>query len=261
MRTFAAAILMSLLPAFLASGSIPAQEKQATAKAKQEIDLAAGKNLYQGHCALCHGLEGGGGRGPDLRRPKLNRAADDEALKSLIADGIPPEMPEGWYMSPEEIANVAAFVRTLGNVPQETLPGSATRGEQLFRRTGCGGCHTLAGEGTSLGPDLTDIGARRGATRLRETLRNPSKTLPEGFLVVEVVMPSGKAIRGMRLNEDSFTIQLKDLDGNFHSLRKNEIRELKKLRNESPMPSYDGALSLAELDDLVAFLAAQRGRP
>ena len=86
-------------------------------------DSTAGKLIFEEHCALCHGLDGGGGRGPDLRRAKLSHAAADEALKSLIENGIPPEMPDGSLYSKEDIANIAAFVRTLG----------------MFRRKGCQG--------------------------------------------------------------------------------------------------------------------------
>ena len=224
-------------------------------------DSAAGKLIFEEHCALCHGFDGGGGRGPDLRRPKLGRAADDEALKSLIENGIPPEMPDGSLFSKEDIANIAAFVRTLGNVPQEKLPGDPARGEILYRSSGCPACHIRAGEGVGLGPDLTEIGARRGPGRLLETLQNPAKTIPEGFLLVEAVTMAGQKVEGIRLNEDSFTIQIKDMQSRVYSLRKSELRELQKLRNKTPMPSYGGRLSAAEMDDLVAFLAAQRGQP
>jgi cytochrome c oxidase cbb3-type subunit 3 len=225
------------------------------------VNPAAGQAIFQSHCALCHGLDGGGGRGPDLRRPKLDRAPDDEALKSLIANGIPPDMPDGEFYSPEDIANIAAFVRSLGNIPAEKLPGDPARGKALFERSGCLGCHILAGQGTGFGPALTDIGAKRGAAQLRETLRNPAKTLPEGFLLVEVTTSSGQTVRGIRLNEDTFTIQLKDTQGRIYSFRKSTLRSLNKLRNQTPMPSYASAFSPAQLEDLVAFLASLRGLP
>ena len=220
---------------------------------------AAGKAIFESHCALCHGLDGGGGRGPDLRRPKLDRAPDDEALKSLILNGIPPDMPDGGFYSPEDIANIAAFVRTLGNVPTEKLPGNPAQGKALLERSGCLGCHILAGQGVGFGPSLTDIGAKRGAAQLRETLRNPAKTLPEGFLLVDVTTSSGETLRGIRLNEDTFTIQLKNSHGRIYSFRKSTLRALNKLRNQTPMPSYASVFSPAQLEDLVAFLASLRG--
>jgi putative heme-binding domain-containing protein len=235
------------------------QPKSAAAKAAFSTDPAAGKVIFQEHCALCHGLDGGGGRGPDLRRPKLDHAADDDALKSLIENGIPPEMPDGWYFNKEDIANIAAFVRSLGNIPTESLPGNAARGEALYDRSGCDRCHILSSRGAGFGPALTDIGAKRGAARLRETLRNPAKTIPDGFLLVEATTSAGETLRGIRLNEDTFTIQLTDMQGRIYSFRKSGLRGLKKLRNETPMPSYASAFSAAELEDLVAFLASQRG--
>ena len=236
------------------------QAVPASAPAARQRGLA-GKLLFERHCALCHGMDGRGGRGPSLRRRKLVRAADDQALKSLIENGIPPEMPEAWFLSKGEIASVAAYVRTLGNAPEETLPGDPARGKAIYARSGCSACHILGGEGSGFGPDLTEVGGRRASARLRETLENPAKTLPENFLLIEATTDSGQTTRGIRLNEDTFSIQVKDQQGNIYSFRKSDLRNLKKLRGESPMPAYASVFSSAELDDLVNFLAAQRGKP
>jgi putative heme-binding domain-containing protein len=170
-------------------------------------------------------------------------------------------MPDAWFLSKEEIANVAAYVRSIGNVPPETLPGDPARGKAIYARSGCSACHILAGEGTGYGPELTEVGVRRGSARLRETLQAPAKTIPENFLFAEAITSSGETVRGIRLNEDTFTIQLKDQQGRIHSFGKSDLRALKKLRGETPMPSYASALSAAELDDLINFLASQRGKP
>jgi len=260
MRSFATILFAILLAASTRSAS-PRQSPPPQAAASPQPDVAAGKRIFEGHCALCHGLDGGGGRGPSLRRAKLGRTADDEALKSLIESGIPPEMPEAWFLSKEEIANVAAYVRSLGNVPSEILPGDPARGKNIYARSACSSCHILDGEGSGFGPDLTDVGARRGSAHLRQTLQNPAKTIPENFLLVEAITTSGHTIRGIRLNEDTFSIQFKDQQGRFYSFRKSELRDLMKLRGETPMPSFGSALSPAELDDLIHFLASQRGKP
>jgi cytochrome c1 len=60
------------------------------------------------------------------------------------------------------------------------------------------------------------------------------------------------------VNEDTFSIQVRDLAGNLHSYWKADLAELQKDRGKSPMPAY-GKLASAELDDLVAYLASLEG--
>ena len=261
MRVSASIILFVILSAAPAGGARLPQSAPTQAQPSKQADLAAAKLIFEGRCALCHGIDGGGGRGPSLRRPKLVHAPDGEALKSVIEDGIAPEMPPAWFLTKDEIASVAAYVRTLGNVPPEILSGDPARGKAIYARSGCSACHILDGEGSGYGPELTDVGARRGSARLRETLKNSAKTMPENFLFVEVTTSAGQTVRGIRLNEDTFSIQLKDQQGRLHSFRKNELGNLKKLRGETPMPAYGSVFSAADLDDLINFLASQRGRP
>ena len=220
-----------------------------------------GKRIFESQCALCHGQSGGGGRGPSLNRPALKHAPDDAALRGVIADGIPPEMPGAWQLHPHEVASVAAYVRSLGKVPPETLPGDAARGEGIYGRSGCPACHMTGGNGSGFGPDLSALGARRNGAFLRQKLLQPAAVLPEDFEYLAVTRKGGESLRGIRVNEDSFTIQFKDAGGRFHSLRKSEIQELRRLEHETPMPSYETRLSPAELDDLVAYLAGLRGQP
>ena len=222
-------------------------------------DLARGKMLFEGQCGLCHGRTGEGGRGPSLTRPKLIRAADEAGVVRLIQNGIPgTEMGGFWQMTQHEMRQVAAYVISLGQIAPETLPGDAEHGRALYTAQGCANCHIVSGAGTALGPELTDVGARRSAANLREHLTDPGKNPPEGFMMVRVVTRDGRKVAGIRKNEDSFTIQILDAGGHFYSFRKSELAEFKKTPGESPMPSFR-SLSLAELDDLVAHLASLRG--
>ena len=221
-------------------------------------DRALGRKIFESQCALCHGNSGTGGRGPSLNRPKLNRAPDEAALRKLISDGAEPEMPGAWQLSPHEVASVASFVRSLGTVAPEKIPGNATRGAIAYRARSCSQCHIVAGLGTGFGPELTAIGARRNAAHLREALVRPAAFVPEDFTSIEALPVNGKLVTGIRVNEDSFTVQIKDPSGHFHSLRKDELKSLRLLRDQSAMPAYD-KLQPGELDDLVAYLVSLRG--
>ncbi|HVN03958.1 MAG TPA: c-type cytochrome [Bryobacteraceae bacterium] len=232
-----------------------------SAVAQGAPDLVAGRKVFESQCAVCHGLKGGGGRGPVLARPKLEKAPDDAALRTIISEGLEPEMPAAWQLNPREVENVAAYVRSLGSVPVEVLPGNPERGARVYAAQGCAGCHIVAGEGNGLGPELTGIGARRNAAYLRQTILQPGASLPEGFLYLSVTTAEGRTVRGIRINEDSFTIQLKDAGGRFFSFRKGDLRDLRRLQGETPMPTFKDRLNKSELDDLVAWLATLRGKP
>jgi cytochrome c oxidase cbb3-type subunit 3 len=236
-----------------------AQAEKTEAKSASPPDASAGKRMFERHCALCHGIDGKGGRGPSLNHTKLFHAPDDAALKSLIFEGIFPEMPEGWFFSEEEISNIAAYVRSLGKIPAEPLPGDAARGGAVFARNSCLRCHLFAGAGFAYGPDLTGLAERRSPAYVRNAIATPAEHLPEGFLLVRVITASGRTIEGVRMNEDTFTIQIKDASGTVHSLRKQDLKDLQKLRGQSPMPPYKTILSAAELDDLIAYLFSARG--
>jgi putative heme-binding domain-containing protein len=246
-----------LLPCFLALLLAPSRASFPEQEPPVNIDLVEGKQLFEDHCSVCHGLTGAGGRGPNLHTPKLKHAADEKGIRSIIANGL-PGMPDAWYLSDEEVANVAAYVKGLGTIPPEKVPGDPAAGSLVYQRGGCSACHILAGKGNGFGPDLNEVGARRGAAQLASTLRNPEKNIPAEFLLIEVTPASGASIQGVRLNEDSFSIQLRDSAGRIYSFRKSDLLDLKKLRGQTPMPSYAG-MPDRDLQNLVAFLAAQRG--
>lgn len=225
-------------------------------------DVAHGERLFDSQCALCHGIGGKGGRGPILAGARLKNAPDEEALRRVVSQGIEgTEMPGAWQLNPREVENVAAYVRSLGKLSAEPATGNAASGAEAYRAKACGSCHTIAGAGGGFGPELTEIGARRSVPYLLESLVKPAAAAPDYFLYVEAIPESGAPVRGIRVNEDSFTIHIKDAAEKFHAFRKAELKALRKLFNQSPMPSYDKTLSATELNDLVAYLASLKGKP
>jgi putative heme-binding domain-containing protein len=245
-------------PVALAESPIPTQTPD---------DLAHGRRLFQGQCARCHGMEGTGGTGPGLNRSVLGRAPDDQALFSVIREGIPStEMPRAWQMIDREIWQVAGYVRSLGRTAQVPLPGEPERGQRLYETKGqCSTCHIVRGRGGSLGPDLTEIGARRGVSHLRRALLNPGSNKARdsagytSFLVIRVVTQDGREVRGIRINEDTFTLQLRDADNRIYSFRKEDLKEINRESGGSLMPSYQHVFSSTEIDDLIAYLGSLRG--
>jgi cytochrome c oxidase cbb3-type subunit 3 len=247
--------LLFLVSAIVASAAV----KEAKVKLPtSHADLANGEKLFQNHCALCHGLKGDGGRGPMLTQAKLSRAPDDAALLKVIEDGIRgTEMPGADSMSDHEMRQTAAYVRSLGKVSQKPVPGNPTHGEEIYRGKGnCVSCHSIKGVGGISGPDLAGVGGSRSAAFLRESLVDPQAAVPEGYLLVTVAARNGQSVTGVRVNEDSFSIQVRDDTGRSYSFWKSEVAHIDKQRNKSPMPSYKGQLVDDELTDLVAYLSS-----
>ena len=229
--------------------------------AAQTAEMEQGKRLYESQCGSCHGPLGNGGKGANLARPQLRRASDDQVLLSIIRRGIPgTEMP-GSALSPRQVSSIAAYVKTLGRVEQVDIPGDASRGETTYTAFGCERCHTVSGHGGIVGPDLDDIGARRSAAHLREALIEPEASVPTGFLQLRVVTKHGQALTGVRVNEDGFSIQFRDLSGRLHSFWKDELSALEKEWKRSPMMSYEATLTSEQIDDLVAYMVLLQGAP
>jgi putative heme-binding domain-containing protein len=129
----------------------------------------------------------------------------------------------------------------------------------VYQSAGCGSCHIVEGRGGILGPELTTIGGRRGAVYLREAIVKPAASHPPGYLVVRAVPTTGTEIRGIRINEDVFWIQIRDASGSVHTLEKSQLARVDRELEATLMPSYESRLSAPQVDDLVAYLAALRG--
>lgn len=229
-------------------------------------ELVRGQKQFVVFCARCHGMQGLGGVGPNLALPVLRQAPDLPALLDVIENGLPAAgMPGSWMLSKKDQRAIAGYVRSLGRAPAEPPPGDPARGRELYTRAACQVCHTIAGQGGVKGPDLTEVGNRRGVARLRRMLLEPgaekiiSSAGRTEYLPVKVTTLDGSVIEGLRVNEDGFTLQLRDLEDRIHSIRKSAIKELNKGFEQSIMPAFGQAFNPAELDDLVAFLASLKG--
>jgi hypothetical protein len=98
--------------------------------------------------------------------------------------------------------------------------------------------------------------------QLRQDLEEPGASLPRAgsviqFLPVRVAARDGREISGTRINEDAFSIQLRDTGGQLHTFGKSELTRIDKYYDSSSMPKY--SLDSAKMDDLVAYLSSLRG--
>jgi putative heme-binding domain-containing protein len=125
---------------------------------------------------------------------------------------------------------------------------------------GCSACHSIGDRGASLGPDLGDIGIRRSPKSLRLSLLDPDAEIYKEYYTVVVLTKSGETIRGLALNEDDLSIQIRDINGEPKSFLKDDLKNTYR-EARSLMPSYARRLSDQEIDDVVAYLRTLKGPP
>ena len=243
----------------------PAPPAPSAAAPATPPDPEQGKLLFAQNCSACHGADAGGGDGPNLHG--VAAVLGVPAVQGIIRRGIEgTAMPGSTTLSEKETANIAAYI---GKLDSATNAGQATgdphKGEALYNSSGCSACHMIAGQGGSIGPDLSRIGAARGPTNLKARLQDPGANLPQvgdgpfgsrwtQYLMYRAVEKDGRVVEGVRVGEDSFTIVLKDAGGKLHGFRKPDLRSLEKEPGKSFMPSFKDTLSATQLDDLVAYL-------
>jgi cytochrome c oxidase cbb3-type subunit III len=235
-----------------------------------------GEFQFRINCAFCHGLGArGGGRGPDLTRAHKRHGDSDTELFDTINNGVPgTAMPangttgQGVGMTNEEIWQVITYLRSVQvKAPAKPL-GDPAHGKQLFYGdANCSGCHMIEGRGGRLGPNLTSVGGIRSPDYIVDSVRNPSRRLAQGLLeatkefpqeyeTITVVTAEGKEIKGVALNEDSFSVQMMDSSEHVYSFEKNQLRSFTRSR-KSLMPAYDSSLlPEKDLQDIVAYLVS-----
>ena len=246
----------------IVGGALRAQAPQIpeTNPFSSEADLQQGAAIFQTHCSYCHGSFGEGGRGADLTAGIYRHGGSDPELYTSIRYGIPGSEMGPVRITDDEVWKVAAFVKRLGSQGLlEKASGDPLAGRQLYEKSGCANCHSIDKQGGSLGPDLTDIGRRRGLKFLAESMIKPDADIPINYRGVQIVLKSGQTVSGIRLNFDDLSVQLRDTRDNLRSFLRENIQDI-RYDKPSLMPTY-ASMNQTNLDDLIAYLNSLKGAP
>jgi len=243
----------------------------------QQLD--EGRRLYDTNCGRCHNNDGAGVTGIELFK-QIRRANTDDDVAKLIQQGIPgTSMPPHAFTTPQALA-VVGYMRSMVGVTPGTrsatttgrstgLTGNPARGKTVYDGKGaCATCHALKGAGGKTGPDLAPAlvaGAFGGfapppptQASFEVSILDPDADVGVAYRVFQVVTKQGQTIRGTLLNQDTFTIQLRDQAGELRAFQKADLTSSGFL--PSPMPSYATRLTPQEVADLAAYLLSARGQ-
>jgi cytochrome c oxidase cbb3-type subunit 3 len=225
--------------------------------------IQSGRAIYGARCSACHGDDARGVNGPDLTSLWLSATPSDAAIYQEVQRGVPGTEMAGFGaagagLSEREIWETLAYVRSLSTVSFVATSGDGIYGERVFRSV-CSSCHVVNGRGGQLGPDLSRIGASRSRAALSGKVRGTSTAVRAGYEAVTLVTRDGQHIRGVRKNEDGFSIQLMDTRERLQGYLKADLAEVVH-EPRSLMPAFGpDRMSDRDLDDLLRYLSTLRG--
>jgi putative heme-binding domain-containing protein len=253
-------VMMRAMLPFLCAFALAAQDQPEIPEKNpfsSAADAEAGRKYFMGHCAICHGDAGEGGRGVNLTTGRYRHGGSERELFRTIQKGVEgTEMP-GAPLQHHEVWKLVAFVKKLGAAgAEEKAAGDREAGRAVYEKAKCAQCHSVNGRGGALGPELGEIGLRRSLAFLRESLVRPAAHIDRRYRTATI---SPGAITGVVLNEDDYSIQLRETNGNMRSWPKASLKQIRREKGSS-MPAYSN-LPPADLDDLIAYLNSLRGKP
>jgi cytochrome c oxidase cbb3-type subunit III len=205
-----------------------------------------GKTLFQQNCAVCHGANLTGGRGPDLIRSDLTRRdKDGDLIGPVIMQGRPEKgMPAFSQLSPSEVADIVAYIhsqitvfdlhtRIPGGYPNDIpasqlATGSAAAGKAFFYGAGhCSDCHSPTG-------DLAHIASKYpDPTTLEQLFINPAGTLAfsptyrKGVTITaSVTLKNGETMEGPLMQNGQFYVSIVGPDGWTHTWPRSDVKSL-----------------------------------
>jgi len=138
-------------------------------------------------------------------------------------------------------------------------PGDAASGRRLFFSPvgpRCSLCHTFAGRGGKVGPDLTKIASSSNRKKIITSILQPSQEIAPDYQPWSLVTTDGKAYTALRLPKpgDDGKENYIDSNGKTFTLASAEIEE-RHASDKSIMPdNLQATLSIEDLRDLITFL-------
>ncbi len=163
-------------------------------------DALAGRRLFaEKRCVACHQVGGTGGVvGPSL---DFLRQYGSPIFLATSMWNHGPQMIEAMKargiarptFKDAELADLVAYINSASPVlpqgPLYVLPGRATEGRVLFAQRRCIECHSVAGQGGKVGPDLAERGLHRSLGQFAAAMWNKAPAMLEAMKTRSIALP------------------------------------------------------------------------
>jgi len=167
-------------------------------------------------------------------------------IRQSAADVLPMPKAKGG----EKLPPVAELVKRTGNL---------ANGKTVFAGAGtCAKCHIVNGEGRSVGPNLSGVGAKLSREALYESVLAPSAAISHSYETYTAIMEDGRSVTGLLISQSPDQVVIRGVDSIDVMLPAGQVEELVK-QPVSLMPAdLATTLSADELVDIVAWMETLR---
>jgi len=150
---------------------------------------------------------------------------------------------------------VSPFTNLSSPKERELVGGDYERGRELFfgDRLKCATCHRIRGEGSGIGPDLSNLVSRDAASVLRD-IKEPGASINPDYVGYNLTLHSGGELTGFVRNKDAATLAVISIDGKETLSKPTDVKEMRPA-GVSLMPAdLLNGLSESQVRDLLTFL-------
>ncbi|HEY1068100.1 MAG TPA: HEAT repeat domain-containing protein, partial [Pirellulales bacterium] len=196
--------------------------------------------------ALLDAIESGAVRPGDVDPTRARRliASTDASIagraKSLLRDSLPADR-----------AGVLERYRAA-----LALPADLDRGREVFRKN-CAACHSVAGIGTNVGPDVSDTRTKTPEMLLTDVL-NPNAAIDGNFISYNVSTRDGRVRTGLIASESASGLVLKRENQQSDVILRADVEEVWSSGMSLMPEGLEKALSVQDAADVIHFLKRWR---
>ena len=168
-----------------------------------------------------------------------------ENIRSDAAKLLP--LPAGQNNQP--LPPLAELIRRKGNIEN---------GKRVFdtATVACASCHKVKGQGTEVGPDLSEIGAKLAKEALYESIIDPSAGISFGYEAHQVELKSGEEAYGLIVSETADELAIKNNTGVVTRYKKADIKSRQQMKLSIMPAGLVQAMSPDDLVDLIEYLGS-----
>jgi len=131
------------------------------------------------------------------------------------------------------------------------------QGKAMFTASLCSSCHSMRGEGGSVGPDLTQLGTRFSSKDILESIIEPNKEISDQYAATNFHLKDGSSVIARLIREDKekyYVSQNPFAPQTLREIPKKDVASTRLSDVSIMLPGLINRLNADELRDLMAYL-------